>query len=687
MKAFFSGLVRKKKLVPIVFLALAAAGVLMIPLVTVNYDLAEYLPEEAGTKQAITVARQEFDYPGTAEVMAKDISLSGAAVLKQKIKAVQGVKSVLWLDDVTDIAQPVSFIPKDTLGQYYKDNAALFHVEFEEDDYAKSTTAALEEIRKIDGNLVISGNAESSRVMKDMLGNEMGQMLAVIVPVCIIILMVSSYCWLEPFLYIFVIGVSIAINMGTNVFFPNVSFITNSMAAVLQLAISMDYSIFLMHRYFEERDRGLDVHEAIVKACAASLSSISASALTTVAGFAALLFMQYRVGADIGLVLAKGVALSFVTVMLLMPVVIVILSKWLDRLRHKTFLPTFGFIGKGVVKVRFALIALALVIIIPSMLAQSRNEFLYGDNSASTGAGVAAEQRQEIIDKFGVSNTVMLMVPVGDTAREIALCRELEDNKHIKKVTGLVTIADSAYASSFIPESVVKSFRSEHYSRIIAYLAADGENAENYEAVGQIRESLERHYPGKWLAAGYATSLADIRDTVTKDSSFVTMLSLLAVGLIVLITFRSVSVPVVLLFVIQGSIWINMGVPYFTGFKIAYLGYLVISSLQLGGTIDYGILLTNRYLEFRRSMDKRNAAVMAVKTAGPSIMVSALILSAAGFGYGLMSKVDSIAELGTLIGRGALLSLSLTVLLLPALLMLFDRVIKWTTLKRKDDKT
>ncbi len=687
LERFFAGLIRRKATVPVLFAVLAAICLAMLPLVTVNYDLSEYLPADAGTSRAIEVARAEFGYPGTAQAMAKGVTVAEAAALKERIKALPGVKSVLWLDDVADVSKPLDFIEKDTLESYYKDGDALFQVEFSDSDYSQSTSRALEQIRALDSRLILAGNAESSRSMKATLAGEMGGVIAVVVPICVLILVLASMSWLEPAVYLAVMGVSVAINMGTNALLGGVSFITSSMAAVLLMAVSMDYSIFLMHRYFEERDQGVPVETAIVKAAVASLSSVAASALTTVAGFAALLFMRYGIGADIGVVLLKGIVISFSTVMLLMPVLIRLLHKPLDGLRHRPLIPGFGAVGKAISKLRFGIIAIALLLAIPALLAQSKNQFLYGDNSATAGAGQAYEERAEIIDKFGVDNAMMLLVPVGDTAGEIALAKDLEAQSQVLRVTALVTIADSAIARDFLPQTVVDSFTSAHYSRMIVYIRPDGETPETFEAVKQVREAAERHYPGQWLAAGHATSLADIKDTVTVDSSVVTWISLAAVGLIVLITFRSVTLPLLLLLTIQSAVWINMSVPYFSGFSLAYLGYLVISSLQLGSTIDYGILLTSRFREFRLLKPAKEAAIEAVRTAAQPILTSALILATAGISFGMISKVDSISQLGALLGRGALISGAMTILLLPALLITADWLIEKTTMKSKNGVT
>lgn len=683
MQKFFKRVVERKILIPTVFLILMAVSLLMLPLVTVNYDLAEYLPENAGTKAAIKKAKEEFDYPGTANVMAEDITIGKAYELKQKIKAIDGVKSVIWLDDFVDILMPVQQIPEEYRDNYYKDNCALFQVEFEEDNYSPRTSEALVKIRQLDTNLRVTGEAESSRSMKELLAGEIFKIIVIVVPVCVLILMIASYSWIEPLLYLIVLGVAIAVNMGTNAFFSSISFITNSMASVLQLAICMDYSIFLLHRYFEERDNGSDAKTAVITAASKSLSSIAASALTTVAGFVSLLFMQYGIGADIGLVLAKGVIISFLCVILLMPVLILLFSKLLDKTRHKPLMPSFRLIGKAVLKVRYVIIILALLVIVPSLLAQSRNDYFYGDNTASVGAGKAYEDRTEIKNKFGITNTVMILVPRGNTSKEITLCNELKNIEHTSQVTALVTMADPSIPVEFLPDSVKDNFVSENYSRIILNFSIEGEQPEGFVAVTSLRDVLQKHYPDSWYAAGLLTSLSDIKDTVNNDSVLVAIASIVTVGLVVLFTFRSISVPLILLLVIQASIWINMAIPYFQSFKMAYIGYLVISSLQLGATIDYAILLSNRYLEFRNIYDPKQSAKEAIRTAAPSILVSALVLATAGFTFGIVSKVGSISELGNLIGRGAVLSGLLTIVLLPALLTVLDKLIFKTTLIKK----
>lgn len=686
MNRFFHSLIHRKILIPVIFAILTLVSIGLLPFVNVSYDMASFLPEDSPTKQAVNLAQKEFAYPGNAVAMINDVTIGQALQIKTDLKTVLGVSSVIWLDDVIDIKVPISFYPSVIVENYYKNDSALFQIEFIEDNYSLSTTNALDEINAKYPELIIAGDAQNARHMKTVLSGEILSIIIIVLPICLVILLLASHSWLEPLMYLITIGISIIINMGTNAFFNNISFITNSMASVLQLAICMDYSIFLMHRYYEERDLGNDIRTAVKKASVESFTSVFASAMTTIGGFIALLFMKYRIGADVGLVLAKGIAISFITVMVLMPVLINISGKVLDSARHRFWLPSLGKTGKFAYKARYFLLILLILVIIPSFLAQRKNTFFYGDNSVTTGEGQAYENKMAIESVFGASGYIMVIIPRHSVGKEVSLAKELSKTPYTKSVLSAVTAADPAIPSVFLPASFRETFMTDRYSRLILRLNIEGEDPEMFEAVSTVRDIISAHYPDEWYAAGVSTSLADIRDTVKRDSTVVVAVSLIIVGLVIMLLFRSIWVPILLLLVIQCSVWLNMSIPYFTDFKLAFIGYLVISSLQLGATIDYGILLTNRYISFRNSYPPKESLIQALKTCGSSILVSALILASAGFCFGLVSKLSSISELGILIGRGAVLSCVMTLFVLPGLLGAFDKIIFKSTLKGIDKK-
>ncbi|MEF9970970.1 MAG: MMPL family transporter, partial [Oscillospiraceae bacterium] len=360
MEKFAAALLKHKWVVLISFLVVLLISGLLMPLVSINYDMTQYLPAESMSKKAIGVLEDEFSYPGTAEVMIKNLSVTEALEQKAKIKAIDGVKNVMWLDDIVDINVPLDENNKSTTEAYYKDGSALYTVEFKEDNYSQNTGEAINQIREVTGGSV-RGMAEDARNQQSSMNTELLMIIVIVFPLCLLILWLASSSWIEPLLYLIVIGVSIIINMGTNAFFNNVSYMTFSVCAVLQMAVSMDYSLFLSHRFIEERDNGRGVKEAITTAVKGSFSSIFASAFTTFAGFIALLFMGYTIGTDLGVVLAKGITISFITVIVLMPVLLMIFSKIIDKTRHRQLIPKFTKLGKLVVRLRYPIIVLAIL--------------------------------------------------------------------------------------------------------------------------------------------------------------------------------------------------------------------------------------------------------------------------------------------------------------------------------------
>ena len=686
MRKLTEWLLRHRTATVVVFALLTAGSLLLCPLVQVNYDLSEYLPQDSMTKRAMEEMEESFGYDAVLRVMVEDVTLSESLDIKETLSQMEGVASVLWLDDVADIRQPLETLDAGTVEQYYRDGAALYQVTLTGGDYDTASGDTIDAIRAlgIDG-LSVAGNAEEARNTRILLDSEMLQIFAVVVPFCLLILFLASKSWVEPLLYLAVLFVAIFINLGTNVCFSSVSFITQAMAAVLQLAISLDYSLFLFHRYLEERDAGKDAREAVLAAVQGSLNSILASALTTIAGFLAMVLMQYSIGRDIGFVLAKGITLSFLSVILLMPVLIYLLRNVIDKTRHKPWMPSFAKLGRGAMKIRWVLVVVLVVLIVPAYLGQQQNVYLYGDSAGSATAQTQTSQEREAIEaKFGVYNPVVLLVPRGDTAGEIALAQELEAQPAVTSVQALVTLADPTLPRDMLPDAVVEQFESDEYSRMIVQLNIAEEGTALTQAVEDIEAAAEAYYPGQWLAVGTPTSLNDIRLSVESDGTLVQILSILAVGIIVMLAFRSIVIPVLLVALIQCAIWINMSVPYFTGEPLIYIGYLVISGLQLGATIDYAILLTNRYRDERRlGQAPMDAAVSALKVSGHSILVSTLILAGAGFSLSIISNIPSVSIIGLLLCRGALLSGGMVIVMQPPLLARLDRVIRAGTIKRK----
>lgn len=684
MEKFVLFLIKFRVPVLVVTFILLTAGVFLIPATSVNYDLADYLPADSESRKAIDVIDNEFGTFGNAQVMIENVSINESLTIKNKLSSIPGIKSVTWLDDITDLSVPLEFIPLNYREMFYIDGNALFQISFTTTDYSPKTGETIEEIKlSLSGHdYYISGTAYESHFVRNLVASEVMGILIVILPVCMLILLLASTSWIEPLLYIIVIGVGVVINMGTNFIFTNVSFITHSMTAVLQLAISLDYSLFIFHRYIQERDSGKDFKESIVVAVKNSFSSVTSSAMTTIAGFLALTIMSYRIGADMGIVLAKGIVFSLIFVIILMPVMIYIFRNLIEKTKHRPIVSKYKALSRFTIKFRHGILVFGVLILIVSFLAQHNNSFIYGDTSAEGKSGDKAGS-SVIAETFGVYNPMVLLVPAGNIPKELEIAGKLENYKDIIGVQSYVTSIDPFIPEKMVPDNIRENFRSENFSRIIILLAMNEENPQAFEAVEFVKNTAAEVYGDGFYLAGKAPGVYDIRESVESDSTKVMWFSILAVFLIVMITTKSLAVPVILIAVIQGSIWINMGIPYFQGNSLIFIGYMVISAIQLGATIDYAILFSGRYIEHRIHKNPVDSAVAATATSGVAISVSALILAAAGFTEGILSDIPSIREIGILLGRGAALSGVMVLFVLPGLMVLFDRIIILTTYKLK----
>ena len=684
MKRLAEIIIKKRIIILVVFAVAAVISAFFISSVQVNYNLSEYLPQDMTTRRSLDVMEKEFSLSGTARVMVEDVSLPEASGLKELIEAVKGIKSVIWLDDVADIHKPLEFLDQKTVESYYKDKTALYYVEFSEDDYSLNTGKAVSEIQSIIGDRGrMSGSAVNTKAMRENTIKEVVSAAIIAAPLILLILLLTTQSWFEPIIYLLVLGISVLINMGTNAIFGRISFITQSTAALLQFAISMDYSIFILHRFLEERNRGLGVFEAMKEAIIHSFSSIGASCLTTVAGFVALMFMRYQIGLDMGLVLGKGIILSLISVVFLLPGLTILTYKLIEGSHHKSFLPSLAGIGRGIFRFRYVLLALMVLILVPTYLAQTSNSFLYGEAAITTSAETDTGKQQKRIEEiFGIYNPTVLMVPKGDIPAESQLARDLESKEYISSVQALVTLADPSIPQEILPDKVIKNFTSENYSRMIINMNLPVESTATFSAVDEINSMVRAYYGNQYYLLGSSTSVSDIKQVVDKDFVIVNLISIAAVALIILFTFRSITLPFLLILVIEASIWINMSIPYFTDDSFSFIGYMIVSAVQLGATIDYAILISNRYMHNRVTLGKKESAIKAISDSGWSVITSALVLFVAGMGVGIASSIRGVSELGLLIGRGGALSGLMVLVMLPQILMLFDGLIHKTTLKR-----
>ena len=659
-----------------VFLVLAVISAVLILGVSVNYNLADYLPPDAESTVALGIMDEEF---GTgvpnARVMVSGLTIAEAAELKTQIAAVDGVTGVMWLDDVEDLTTPVEMMDTATVEQYWRDGSALYQVTVA-DGREASTVDALYDL--IGENGAISGDAANTANMQNRVVSEVLGAAAILLPLIIVLLLVTTTSWIAPLLFLASIGVAIVINMGTNIVFGEISFVTQSVSPIMQLAVSLDYAIFLLNSFERHRQETPDAEQAMRMAIKESFSSIAASAATTVFGFMALIFMRFEIGADLGLNLVKGVILSYVSVVVFLPCLSLACVKLLDKTRHKRIVPEIRGIGRGLVKIRVPALILVLLLVVPCFLAQSRTDFFYG--MGSPDPNLRYGQDTELINEtFGESTSIVLFVPRGNPGAEAELSAEIADIDHVTAVMSY------AYTVGEVPEgtlddAVVSNFYSDNYARIVVTTDTGTEGDEAFATVEAVRSAAAKYYD-EYYACGESANIYDIRDVVTEDSGLVNLISVAFILLTLLVTFRSLTLPLILIFVIETAIWINLSVPYFTDNALVYIGYLVINTVQLGATVDYAILMTDGYVVNRRTMLKREAVINTLQTNFLSVLTSGLILSIAGFCLNFTSSMTIVSELGLLLARGTLLSMAMVLLALPALLMLFDPLTARLTLK------
>lgn len=671
-------ILRHQKLVIIVFLAAAAVcGVLLFG-VTVNYRMADYLPPDAPSTHAMEVMNAEFssDAPN-ARVMARNVSITEALDYKSRLKNVPGVTDVLFLDDVADVTVPLSALPQDVVKTYYQNGSALFSLTVTE----SMESPAMAGIYEIIGDSgAISGEAAGSATYQGLSVQEVSKAFAFLIPAILIILALSTTSWIEPLLFLISIGIAVVINMGTNRIFPSVSYITSAISPILQMAVSLDYAVFLLNSFEKHRSSSPDVQSAMLAAMRESFPAVMASAMTTLFGFLALTLMRFELGGDLGINLAKGILFSLLGAMLFLPALALSCVKLLDRTRHKRFMPSFDALGKWILRFRIPATVLVFLVIAPAFLAEQRVEFLYGTGELDrlTRAG---QDEQAILDAFGESTPMVVLVPRGEPAREAALSDALLALPEVDSVLSYASAVGVSVPTTYLSSDVVDQFYSAHYARIILYANSPAEGSEAFDLVGTVRQLSASYYGDEALVLGQSVSLCDIRDVIKTDNTVVNLLAIAAIALVLLLTFRSVSLPVILVLTIETAIWINLAVPYFMDSKLSFVGYLVLSSVQLGATVDYAILYTDHYLRNRKTLAPLDAARRSSGETIGSILVSASILSIAGYLVGLVSTNRIVHEMGLLIGRGTLLSLALVLVFLPAALTLFDRVVQKTTLR------
>ncbi|MDO4344955.1 MAG: MMPL family transporter [Eubacteriales bacterium] len=670
MKKFYGAVIKARKFIMVLFLIAAGVCGYCRQFISVNYDINSYLPEDAVSTVALDVMGEEFEGAiPNARVLIKDVTKKEALEYKEKLEAVDGVISVMWLDDQMIVDMPFEMYDQEIVETYYKDNAALFTVTIEEESINETVPA----IREVIGDEnAMTGAAVSTAVATASTVSEIRKITVIAILFLLVVLILTTTSWVEPFVVLIGLGVAVIINAGSNLIFGEISFVTNAAGNILQLAVSLDYSVFLIHRFDECRCE-MEPKEAMKQALCMSTSSILSSGLTTVIGFLALTLMRFKIGPDLGLALAKGVGISLLTVFLFMPGVILATYQWMDKTAHRSFMPSFRRLGRMVQKVTIPLVIIFAAAIVPSYITSTRNVYYYG-SSHIFGPGTQLGDDTELIqDIFGKNDNYVLMIPKGDVVKEKELSERLNEVEEITSITSLVDTVGTTIPADMIPDKLLKQLRSEHYDRMVLSVAADYEGAETEALVETIREIAGEYYPDAYYLAGEGISTYDLMETVTEDMVKVNLLAIAAVFIVLLFAMKSLVLPVILVLTIETAIWINLSIPYVTGQTLFYIAYLIISSIQLGATVDYAILFTERYKENRNLLDKKESIIETISNTASSILTSGIVLTVVGFLLGIISTHGLLSQLGYLLGRGTICSLISVLFVLPGFLYLFDR--------------
>lgn len=742
-------IVDKRKAFYLVFLAAFLFCAASINKVQINNDITSYLPAQTETRRGLTIMDQEFVTLGSANVMVSNVTYQTALDLSHKLENIDGVSEVTF----------------DHTEEHYKNASALFTISFDGEETDPATVDAMNEVLSALDGYDVYASTQIGRDVSVSLQKEMTVILAIAAVVIVVVLLFTSKSYMEVPVYLIVFVAAAVLNMGTNFIFGTISFITNSIAVVLQLALAIDYAIIFCHRYMEERDNGLDPREADIAALSKAIVEISSSSLTTISGLVALMLMQLRIGFDMGIVLSKGIVCSMLCVFLLMPGLLMLFSKPIDRTRHRNLVPKINFWGKAIVRLRYVLPPIFLVVVVAGAVLSSQCDYVFDTNDTDFDNKPAWRIADEkVADTFGKKNTIAVLVPRGDYNKEKYILERVSQLPQVTQATGLANIEVEdgrmltdemnprqfselagvdielsrllyqAYGLSveeygaifqdpddysvplidvfeFLLEQKDKGvvnltgeqadqvadlqeqldvgleqLRGEHWSRLVFIADVPTEGEDTYALLDQIRAIAREYYGDQVILVGNSTNAFDLASSFSGDNLKISILTALFVMVILLFTFKSAGLPILLVLTIQGSIWINFSVPVLTGTNLFFLSYLVVSSIQMGATIDYAIVITNRYLELKTVLERKQAAVEALSQSFPTILTSGTIMAVAGFLIGGISTDATIGSVGQTLGRGTVTSIILVMTVLPQLLMLGDALIERTAITLNRDR-
>lgn len=691
MQKFGRGVVKLRVPILIVSVLLLIPSIFGFVSTRINYDILSYLPSDIETMKGQDIMLDEFGKGGFSLVMLDGMEDKDVEKVKEKIEKVDHVCDVLWYDTLADVSLPKEVLPDDIYDFFNTDNSTMMAVFFDEATSADGSLEAVKEIRSIAGEqCFVSGMSSVVEDIKDLTMQEAPMYVVIAVILTSIILALTMDSFLIPLFFMLSVGMAIVYNMGTNFIQGEISFITEALAAVLQLAVTIDYSIFLWHSYKEEKEKNPgDNKEAMAVAIGKTITSVVSSSITTVAGFLALCFMSYELGMDMGIVMAKGVVIGVICCITVLPSMILVFDKALEKTMHKDLVPSLEKPSKFIIKHHAAFIVLFIVVLIPAVYGQINTNVYYNltDTLPKDLNSVIANSKLD--EEYNMATTHMLLVDADMQPKEVnSMLDEMGKVDGVSFSMSLDTLIGPSIPREIVPESVTKILKSDKWQLMLIgseyKVASDEENAQ----IDELSKIL-KSYDKDGMLIGEAAATKDLIDITDHDFKVVNIVSIAAIFIIILIALRSVSLPIILVAVIEFAITVNMGVPCFTNTTIPFIASVVIGTIQLGATVDYAILMTTRYKTERNAgKDKHEAVTIALTTSMKSIMVSALGFFASTFGVGVYSSVDMISQLCTLMSRGAIISMITVICILPSMLMLFDKVIINTTMgmKKKENK-
>lgn len=672
----------KNIILVIAFILLIPAGIGYVS-TRVNYDVLSYLPERLETIKGQDILVDEFGMGAFSMVVVEDMPMKDAAKLEKQLESIDHVKDVLWYDDAVDISVPTEMIPEDLRKAFFNGKATMMIALFDDTTSADDTMDAITQIRKVVGkNVYASGMSGVVTDIKNLALQEMPIYVVIAGLLSLVVLFLTMTSFVTPLIFLLNIGMAIVFNLGSNVFLGEISYITQALAAVLQLAVTMDYSIFLLESYEANKERYEgDKKRAMAHAISNTFTSITASSITTVAGFVALCFMTFKLGANIGIVMSKGVVIGVLTCVTVLPAMILTCDKAIEKTTHRSLIPSLDKLSHGIVKGRYVALLLFLIMLVPAIHGNNNYKIYYNIDQSLPKNIPSNEANEKLKKEFNMSNMHMILLKDGLSAKEkSAMSKEIEKVDGVKWVIGLNSLVGSNVPESMIPNDIKKMLKTDNYE--LEFVSSDYSSATD-EVNSQLAkiDKIVKKYQNDGMVIGEAPMMKDLQDVTDVDLKTVNNISILAIFVIILITFKSISIPVILISVIEFAIACNMAVPFYTNTSLPFVASIVIGTIQLGATVDYAILMTSRYHKERteRGQSKKNAIRIAHETSIKSILTSGLCFFAATFGVSVYSQVDMIGSICTLLSRGAIISMIVVICVLPAMLWIFDGVIKRTS--------